>query len=67
MKIAYGYEGFQCLFNVNMDLSTNHHSVDDTDDPFIKLSDEALQWFSKAALPGGYWVDYIPWSWWRTA
>ena len=61
MKVAYGYEGF---FAPQYHLTTKliiFVSVSPVQDSFIQLSDTALQWFSKAAVPGGYLVDFLPW------
>ena len=35
-------------------------TVTPENDPFVKLADEAMQWLSKAAIPGAYWVDFMP-------
>ena len=35
-------------------------------DPNIVLADEALKWLAKAAVPGNYLVDFLPFRRWLT-
>ena len=36
------------------------HTVDPENDAFVNLADDALKWLAKSAIPGTYWVDYVP-------
>ena len=35
-------------------------AVQDSDDPYISIAEEALKGIAEAGIPGAFWVDFIP-------
>jgi hypothetical protein len=35
-------------------------AVQETDDPYLSIAEEALSGLTQAAIPGAFWVDFVP-------
>ena len=60
MKLHFFFKKKKSLFSATVMKIAYGIDVQETDDPYISLAEEALHGLNQAATPGAFWVDLFP-------